>query len=170
MVMLSDRPAEAVDRAAPGHWQGDLVLGEGGRSAVGTLVERTTRFTLLLHLREGRAATSVEDAMRRAIRTLPRELLRTVTWDQGAEMATDASFTVATGVPIYFCDLHSPWQREATRTPMGCCANTCRRAAICRRRRQPSSEGSNESTTGDAESSASGTRSEKLSEVVALTG
>jgi IS30 family transposase len=119
MVMLSDRPAEAADRAVPGHWEGDLVLGEGGRSAVGTLVERTTRFTLLLHLPEGRAATSVEDAMRRAIRTLPRELRRTVTWDQGAEMATHPSFTVATGVPIYFCDPHSPWQRGSNENTNG---------------------------------------------------
>ena len=171
MVMLSDRPAEAADRAVPGHWEGDLVLGEGGRSAVGTLVERTTRFTLLLHLREGRAATSVEDAMRRAIRTLPRELLRTVTWDQGAEMATHASFTVATGVPIYFCEPHSPWQRGSNENtngllrqylPKGSDLSKVTPAEL--RRIQRSLNDRPRRTLGYV------TPSEKLLEVVALTG
>ena len=108
MVMIADRPPEVDDRAVPGHWEGDLILGEQGRSAVGTLVERTTRLTLLLHLRDGRSADSVEAAMRRAIKRLPEELMKTITWDQGAEMANHATFTVATDIPTYFCDPHSP--------------------------------------------------------------
>lgn len=119
MVMLSDRPAEADDRAVPGHWEGDLILGTGGRSAVGTLVERTSRLVLLLHLKNGRGAVSVEAAMRRAIRSLPRELTKSITWDQGSEMATHVEFTVATGVPIYFCDPHAPWQRGSNENTNG---------------------------------------------------
>jgi IS30 family transposase len=119
MVMISERPPEAADRAVPGHWEGDLILGKGGRSAVGTLVERTSRLVLLLHLREGRSASSVEAAMRTSIATLPEELCRTITWDQGAEMANHASFTVATGVPIYFCDPHAPWQRGSNENTNG---------------------------------------------------
>jgi IS30 family transposase len=94
-------------------------LGEGGRSAVGTLVERTTRLVLLLHLSDGRSADNVDAAMRKAIATLPRELCKTITWDQGAEMANHARFTVATGIPIYFCDPHAPWQRGTNENTNG---------------------------------------------------
>jgi transposase, IS30 family len=111
MVMISERPAEADDRAVPGHWEGDLLIGKEGRSAAGTLVERTTRYVLLLHLPGGRDAHRADAAMRQAIRTLPAQLARTITWDQGKEMACHAGFTIATGIPVYFCDPHHPWRR-----------------------------------------------------------
>ena len=119
MVNISERPAEVDDRAVPGHWEGDLILGEGGRSAVGTLVERTTRLVLLLHLPGGRSAVNVEAAMGQAISTPSDELRRSISWDPGAEMSTHASFTTATGIPIYFCDPHSPWQRGSNENTNG---------------------------------------------------
>ena len=119
MVMISDRPAEVADRAVPGHWEGDLLVGKNGRTAVGTLVERSTRYVLLLHLGEGRDAEKVDTAMRRAITTLPGELFRTITWDQGKEMARHATFSIDTGIQVYFCDPHSPWQRGSSENTNG---------------------------------------------------
>ena len=119
MAMISERPAGAKDRAVPGHWEGDLIIGKDCKSAVGTLAERTTRYVLLLHLPAGRGAEGVEAAMRRAIATLRGELFRTVTWDQGKEMAFHARFTIATGIPVYFCDPHKFWQRGSNENTNG---------------------------------------------------
>ncbi len=119
MVMIADRPPEADGRAVPGHWEGDLLIGKNGGSAVGTLVERTTGYLLLLHLPEGREAEKVDLAMRRAVTKLPGEFFRTITWDQGKEMARHAAFRIDTGIEVYFCDPHSPWQRPSNENTNG---------------------------------------------------
>ena len=134
-IMISERPAEAADRAVPGHWEGDLILGLES-SAIGTLVERTTRYVMLLHLPRmsghgdqprikngpaltGHGAEAVRDAIAGSILTLPEQLRRSLTWDQGAEMAEHAQLRIDTGVEIYFCDPHSPWQRGSNENTNG---------------------------------------------------
>jgi IS30 family transposase len=134
-ILISERPAEADDRAVPGHWEGDLIVGLGS-SAIGTLVERTTRFALLLHLPRmeghgdrprakngpalaGHGAEAVRDAIADAIGTLPEQLRRSLTWDQGAEMAQHAQLRIDTGLNVFFCDPHSPWQRGSNENTNG---------------------------------------------------
>jgi len=119
MVTIAERPAEVDDRAVPGHWEGDLICGSLNRSAVGTLVERQTRFVMLLHLPDTHEATAVQAAMEKAIATMPAALFKTLTWDRGKEMARHKEIKVATGVQVYFCDPHSPWQRGSNENTNG---------------------------------------------------
>jgi len=118
MVMISQRPPEVADRAVPGHWEGDLIFGRR-MTSIGTLVERHSRYVILLKLPNGHTAQEVRKAMTKRILTLPAQLRRSITWDQGAEMAQHAEFTIETGIQIYFCDPKSPWQRGSNENTNG---------------------------------------------------
>ncbi|MFF4903091.1 IS30 family transposase, partial [Streptomyces sp. NPDC001068] len=119
MVMISQRPAEAADRAVPGHWEGDLIIGKNSKSAIGTLVERSTRYLMLVHLPTGHSSMATRNALAASIESLPRHLWRSLTWDQGSEMTAHRSFSVATGIPVFFCDPASPWQRGSNENTNG---------------------------------------------------
>lgn len=119
MIPISERPAEADDRAVPGHWEGDLILGEQGRSAIGTLVERSTRYVMLFPVEGAGKAEDVRQKMTAIVQKLPQSIVRSIAWDRGREMAQHVQFTIDTGIEVYFCDPYSPWQRGSNENTNG---------------------------------------------------
>jgi IS30 family transposase len=156
IVPIAERPAEVDDRAVPGHWEGDLIIGEAGRSAIATLVERQTRFAMLVGLPSGRTAESVRVALTASIQKLPEALRRTLTWDEGKEMAEHARFTVDSSVQVYFCDPRARGSAVPTRTPTGCSGSTSVKATTSATTAKTSSTGSPTSSTDDLDKRSNG--------------
>ena len=157
MINIAQRPQEADDRAVPGHWEGDLMIGKANQTAIGTLVERSTGYALLVHLPDGYKPEQVAPALAAKIQTLPDTLRRSLTWDQGAEMRDWKQVRIDTGIEIYFCDPNSPWQRGTpTKTPTGCYASTSPKAQTSANSpRSSSTRSPTNSTTDPANASAS---------------
>jgi IS30 family transposase len=151
MINIAERPAEADDRAVPGHWEGDLIIGKSNTTAIGTLVERTTGYTMLVHLPDGYKAEQVRDALTEKIKTIPEILRASLTWDQGPEMRDWKEVSVAADIDIYFCDPHAPWQRGTSENTNGLLASTSPRAPTSQSTVRSTSTGSlPSSTTGRA--------------------
>jgi IS30 family transposase len=119
MVSIAERPPEADDRRVPGHWEGDLIMGAAGKTAIATLVERQTRYVLLARLGTDRTSVTVVEALEQRIKALPAHLVKSLTWDQGSELAAHRRLTEHTGIAVYFCDPHSPWQRGSNENTNG---------------------------------------------------
>ena len=147
--MIDDRTAEADDRMVAGHWEGDLIVGSFNRSAIGTLVERSTRFTILVHLAEGSRAHNLRDQLTEIFNQLPDGLRRSLTWDQGVEMCHHHEIAAATGMPVYFCHRGSPWRRPSNETPTASSATTSPRAPTCAFTPAKTSPGSAKNSIGD---------------------
>ena len=148
-VSISERPPDVEDRIIPGHWEGDLICGTENKSAIGTLVERTTRFTILLHLPTDHGAVAVRDAMIAAMGQLPALLRKTVTWDQGIEMSLHADIAAALDLDVYFCDPASPWQRGTNENTNGLLRQYFPKAPTCRATTPTTSPSSPPSSTTD---------------------
>ena len=157
MINIAQRPPEADDRAVPGHWEGDLLIGKRNATAIATLVERATGYAMLVALPEGYKPEQVAPALAAKVKTLPEALRRSLTWDQGPEMRDWKQVRLDTGIEVFFCDPHAPWQRGCNKTPTACCASTSPRAPTSAPSAQPTSTPSPTSSTTDHESGSAST-------------